>query len=122
MKNRLLILMVTLIGFIFPQDCEEPINVWFKVSSADKDYGQIIQLDMSRGFATTDGMFIYLIVLDKNTREELVISFPIGHWISEKPYTKPKIKPNDEKKDFNWEEYLKNNKGVEIKKIAKVGD
>ena len=123
MKNIILILL-TLVGFILSQecDCEEPTNTWFKVSTADKDYGQIIQLDMSRGFATTDGMFIYLIVLDKNTREELVISFPIGHWISEKPYTKPKIKPNDEKKDFNWEEYLKNNKGVEIKKIAKVGD
>ena len=46
MKNIILIL-ITLKGFIFPQDCdcEEPINVWFKISNAEKDYGKLITLD-----------------------------------------------------------------------------
>ena len=55
-------ILTTLIGFIFPQDCEceEPKDVWFKISNAEKDYGKLLALDMSSGFATTDGIFIYL--------------------------------------------------------------
>ena len=41
MKN-IFILLVTLIGFIFPQVCEEPINVWFKISNDSKTNGQVI--------------------------------------------------------------------------------
>ena len=114
MKN--IILMLTLVGFILSQDCncdcEEPANTWFKVSTADKDYGEIIELDMENGIATTDGLFIYIIVTEKNTMEELVIAFPIGYWKSEKPNAKkPNIKPNNkEKEEFDLDEYLKNNK------------
>ena len=65
MKNIILIL-ITLVGFILSQececDCEEPANTWFKVSTADEDYGEIIELDMNNGIATTDGLFIYIIV------------------------------------------------------------
>jgi hypothetical protein len=119
MKN--IILILTLIGFILSQDCncdcEEPVNTWFKVSTADKDYGEIIELDMENGIATTDGLFIYIIVTEKNTMEELVIAFPIGYWKSEKPYAKkPNIKPNtNEKEEFDLDEYLKNNKNKGIK-------
>ena len=115
MKNIILIL-ITLVGFILSQececDCEEPANVWFKVSTADEDYGEIIELDMNNGIATTDGLFIYIIVAEKSTGKELVVVFPIGAWKSEKPYTKkPNIKPNtNEKEEFDWEEYFKNNK------------
>ena len=101
MKN-ILIILVILISFILPQDCEEPQDVWFKIANdinSSETYGKLIALDMSRGFATTDGIFVYLIVLDKNTKEQLVISFPIGHWISEKPYTKPSFK-NEKKSSF----------------------
>ena len=126
MKNIILILL-TLVGFILSQeyegDCEEPANIWFKVSTADKDYGQIIQLDMSNGFATTDGLFIYLIVRNKETGEELVIQFPIGHWTVNN-IDKKIPKEKNKKEEFDWEEYLKKNKdtGIEIKKITKVGE
>ena len=122
MKNTLVIL-VTLISFIFPQDCEEPQDVWFKIANDvnnSETYGTLIALDMSRGYATTDGIFIYLIVFDKNTRQQLVISFPIGHWMIEKVDKSKKIIPKKkEKEEFDWEEYLKNNKGIEIKASTK---
>ena len=113
MKNIILIL-ITLIGFIFPQDCdcEEPINVWFKISNAEKDYGKLITLDMSNGFATTDGVFIYLVVKNKETKEDLVIQFPIGYWIIDKIDKKiPKQEKKKEEKEFDLDEYLKKNKG-----------
>ena len=84
--KKILITLVTLIGFILPQDCEEPAEVWFKVSNDinSKSYGKLIQLDMSWGYAGVDGAYIYLFVTDKNTKEELVVMFPIGYWESEK--------------------------------------
>ena len=113
MKNIILIL-ITLIGFIFPQDCEceEPKDVWFKISNAEKDYGKLLTLDMSNGFATTDGLFIYLVVKNKETKEDLVIQFPIGYWIIDKIDKKiPKQEKKKEEKEFDLDEYLKKNKG-----------
>ena len=127
MRNILLTL-VTLIGFIFPQDCdcEEPINVWFKISNAEIDYGKLITLDMSNGFATTDGLFIYLIVKNMDTGEDLVIQFPIGYWIIDKIDKKiPKQEKKKEEKEFDLDEYLKKNKGkgrMINANITNVGD
>ena len=70
---------------------------------------------MSQGFATTDGIFVYLIVFDKNTRERLVVSFPICYWIVEKINKSKKIVPKNEKEEFDLDEYLKKNKGKGIK-------
>ena len=108
-------LMVTLsIVFTlgFSQDCEEPEEVWFKVSTDEtsKDYGKIIQLDMKYGYAYTDGVYIYIIVLKKDTEEQMVIIFPIGYWETEQTQ---KIIPKvpEEEKEFDLDEYLKKNKG-----------
>ena len=127
MKNIILIL-ITLIGFIFPQDCEceEPKDVWFKISNAEKDYGKLLTLDMSNGFATTDGLFIYLIVKNMDTGQDLVIQFPIGYWIIDKIDKKiPKQEKKKEEKEFDLDEYLKQNKGkgrlINLN-ITKVGD
>ena len=114
MKKIILILLLTLIGFIFPQDCEceEPKDVWFKISNAEKDYGKLLTLDMSNGFATTDGLFIYLVVKNMDTGEDLVIQFPIGYWIIDKIDKKiPKQEKKKEEKEFDLDEYLKKNKG-----------
>ena len=111
MKN-ILIILVTLIGFILPQDCEEPVEVWFKISNDinSTGYGEIIQIDMSWGYAGSDGIYVYLFVFEKDTRTELVISFPIGHW---KVDNMDKKIPKQEKKkeEFDLDEYLKKNKG-----------
>ena len=126
MKN--IILILTLIGFILSQDCncdcEEPANTWFKVSTADKDYGEIIELDMENGIATTDGLFIYLIVKNMDTGQDLVIQFPIGYWIIDK-IDKKIPKQEKKKEEFDLDEYLKKNKGkgrmINVN-ITKVGD
>ena len=119
MKN-ILITMVILIGFILPQNCEEPEEVWFKISndSNSTGYGEIIQIDMSWGYAGTDGIYIYLFVYEKDTGKELVVQFPIGRWEAER-INKYIPKENEE---FDLKKYLKSRKGIEIKKITKVGD
>ncbi len=125
MKNIILILL-TLIGFILSQDCEceEPKDVWFKISNAEKDYGKLLTLDMSNGFATTDGLFIYLIVKNMDTGQDLVIQFPIGYWIIDK-IDKKIPKQEKKKEEFDLDEYLKKNKGkgrMINTNITKVGD
>jgi hypothetical protein len=122
MKN-ILITLVTLIGFILPQDCEEPSEIWFKISNdaTSKDYGELIQIDMSWGYAGTDGIYVYLFVYEKDTRKELVIQFPIGYWESEKIDKSKKYIPK-ENEEFDLKEYLKRNKGNGIKITNKVGD
>ena len=111
MKN-IIVILLTLIGFIFPQecDCEEPKDVWFKISNAKKDYGKLLTLDMSNGFATTDGLFIYLVVKNMDTGQDLVIQFPIGYWIIDK-IDKKIPKQEKKKEEFDLDEYLKKNKG-----------
>ena len=119
MKN-ILITLVTLIGFILPQDCEEPVEVWFKISNDTNStgYGEIIQIDMSWGYAGADGSYIYLFVYEKDTGKELVVQFPIGYWEAER-INKYIPKENEE---FDLKKYLKSRKSIEIKQITKVGD
>ncbi len=124
MKNIILIL-VMLIGFSYPQECEEPTNVWFKLSNdtSSKDYGEVIAIDMSRGYATTDGYFIYLMVYLKDSDEGVIISFPIGNWEVEE---KSEFQKELEKEFKDLEEYLKYNKGkgtkIQKQYNNKVGD
>ena len=114
MKNIFITLLI-LIGFIFSQDCSEPINVWFKISNDSKTIGDVIQLDMSKGYAGTDGQFLYLYVSDITNGEGIVIMFPIGYW--EAP-TMSDFEKELEKEFKDLEDYLKKNKGkgIEIKR------
>jgi len=121
MKN-ILITLVTLIGFILPQECEEPIDVWFKISSDKQAYGNLLTIDMSAGYALYDEFYIYLFVFERDTREELVVMFPIGYWETEKIEKIIPKKNNKEKKEFDLDEYLKQNKGKGIKIAKQVGE
>ena len=116
MKQYLLTLLIT-ISFIFSQECGEPVNVWFKISNdqANKNYGQVVALDMSHGYSYTDGMVIYLILNDINVNEQVILTFPIGYWV---------VDGKDEiQKEFDsLEEYLKNSEGSLIQKNNKVGE
>ena len=113
MKN-IIITLITIINFIFPQECEceEPENIWFKVSNNQEHmYGKLMYIDMSSGFAITDGEFIYLIVYEKSTDEEIVITFPIGYWsVGQIDKTKPK-QEKQKKEEFDLDKYLEENKG-----------
>ena len=131
MKQSFKIFTYLLIGsFIFSQECEEcvceePVDVWYRVSTNESHrYGELMTVDMSMGYAYYDEFYIYLFVLEKNTGDELVIMFPIGFW--EVGVIEPKKElPKEEEKEFDLDEYLKQNrgKGVKIAKtITKVGE
>ena len=102
--KKMLMTLVILISFILPQECEEPSNVWFKLSNdtSSKDYGRMIAIAMSKGYATTDGYYVYLLVHNRDSGEGLIISFPIGNW---------EVDDEIEKEFKDLEEYLKYNQG-----------
>ena len=124
MKKLMTTIMVSLlftVGCGQDCECEEPVNVWFKISN-DKAYkfGEQIKLDMSGGYAMTDGILIYLVVLEKDTENQFVITFPIGSWIMEKiDKSKKEIAPKNQQEEFDLDEYLKKNKG-KGRLIAKI--
>ena len=115
--KKLFIILVMLIGFSFPQECDEPVNVWFKLSNdvSSMDYGKIIPINMSRGYASTDGSFVYLLVNITDSDEALMITFPIGYWEIEQP---SEFVKEMEKEFKNLEDYLRSTQGngAEIKK------
>ena len=92
-------------------DCDEPVNIWFKISNdqSNLNYGQVIALDMSQGQSFTDGVFIYLVLSDANTNEEVILTFPIGQWVVE---AKDEIQIEFD----SLEEYLRSTKGSLIEK------
>ena len=113
--KSILITLVTLMGFIFPQDCEEPINVWFKISNdqSNKNYGQVISLDMSQGYSFCSGTVMYIIVSEIGSEDEIVVAFPNGgYWASPKP--DPFLEELQEEFD-SLERYLKNKGSSEWK-------
>ena len=113
------------VGLVFSQvtspdagssDCEcgEPVNVWYKVSTDDLTYGQIVQLDMSEGQSFSDEMYIYIIVKDLANDDNIVLVFPNGgnwHQKGVDPFL------DELEKEFETlEEYLKSRKSEEIEK------
>ena len=121
-KIATLLAFIYLMGIISAQatsencECGEPENVWFKISSGD-GYGQkVVQLDMTRGQSFSDGMYIYLVVQDIETKELVYIVFPNGgDWTAE---VKDPMLDALEKEFKSLEEYPKYNQGngTEIKK------
>ena len=115
-------LLLVYIGLVFSQVttpecpvCEEPVNIWYKVSTAEHDRGKIVRLDMSKGQAFTDGQFIFIVVQDLDTEDIIYIGFPNGgDWVSEGPKD-PFLEALDE--EFkNLEDYLRSQGSEEIKK------
>ena len=78
---KVILLLVTLFSFIFSEECvcKQHKNIWFRVSTEFKTLGQIQELDMSQGVAFTDYYFFHLVVVDRKTGIEMVISFPYGN-------------------------------------------
>ena len=125
LKKSILMLVFFYVGILSSQiieetcnscECEEPINVWFKVSTDQATYGQIVKLDMSKGKSFTDGQYIYLIVNDLSTNEQVIVAFPyMGDWVSQEydPFIDAL-----EKEFKSLEDYLRSNedKSSEIKK------
>ena len=120
-KIATLFAFIYLMGIISAQatsencECGEPENVWFKISSGD-GYGQkVVQLDMTRGQSFSDGMYIYIVVQDIETKELVYIVFPNGgDWTAE---VKDPMLDALEKEFNSLEEYLKlKGNGTQIQK------
>ena len=126
LKKVTLGLFLVYIGLVFSQatssdagssDCEcgEPVNVWYKVSTNEEDYGQVIQLDMSKGRIFSNEMFVYIIVKDLEGGDDIIVAFPnSGDWHAQ-PLGDPFL--DELEKEFkNLEDYLKSKSSEEIKK------
>ena len=99
-------------SFIFSKQdyCEEPVDVWFR--SAPKEDGsgdmETLKLDMSTGYAVTDGYFIYLLVEEINTGEKIVIAFYNDeYWKADKSHWRNQNPAEEEEPPKTLDEYLK---------------
>ena len=62
------------------------VNIWRKVSTDELNPGEIIALDMSKGYATCEGSMIYIVVRIEDSEEEVIIAFPNGgYWTAPAP-------------------------------------
>ena len=67
-------------GFDY-ENIYENANVWYKVSSDELNPGEIVALDMSKGYSACEGPLIYLMVGTIGSEEETVVVFPNGgYW------------------------------------------
>ena len=121
LKKSTIGLLLFYVGLVFSQVttpecvCEDPTNIWYKVSTFQEDRGKVIKLDMRTGQAFSDHRYIYLVVKELETGEVTYIAFPNGgDWVAE-PARDPFLDALDE--EFkNLEEYLRSKQGTEIKK------
>ena len=93
-------LSVTAILFLsfYPlEETPEPIdtiNKWFKVATDDALAGEVVILDMSRGYAYSQAEYIIIVVQDSEGYETM-IAFPNGgYWTA--PVLNPDINDNVE--------------------------
>ena len=121
LKKSTIGLLLFYVGLVFSQVttpecvCEDPTNIWYKVSTFKEDKGKVIKLDMRTGQSFSDHQYIYLVVKTIDTGEITYIAFPNGgDWVAE-PKKDPFLDALDE--EFkNLEEYLRSKQGTEIKK------
>jgi len=121
LKKSTIGLLLFYVGLVFSQVttpecvCEDPTNIWYKVSTFAEDKGKVIKLDMRTGQSFSDHQYIYLVVKTIDTGEVTYIAFPNGgDWVAE-PARDPFLDALDE--EFkNLEEYLRSKQGTEIKK------
>ena len=90
------------------------INVWRKVSTDELNPGEIVSLDMSKGYSACEGPYMYIVVRGVDSEEEFTVVFPNGgYWIAPEP--DPFLQ--ELQKEFDsLEDYLKNQESKEIKK------
>ena len=90
------------------------INVWHKVSTDALNPGEIVPLDMSRGYTSCEGQYIAMVVRIVDSEEEVVIVFPNGgYWTAPEP--DPFLQELQEEFD-SLEDYLRKLESKEIKK------
>ena len=107
--------MIFLSCSAFPSTLSElKVNIWNKVSTDELNPGEIIALDMSKGYSACDGPIVYIVVRVVDSEEEVVIAFPNGGYWSA-PEADPFLQELQREFD-NLEEYLKQGDATEWKK------
>ena len=67
-------------GFDY-NDIYKNANVWYKVSTDELNPGEVVALDMSRGYSACNNGLIFLAVYALDTKEEVMVAFPDGgYW------------------------------------------
>ena len=103
-------LTVAVLSSLAPNAPKKEINVWHKVSSDELNPGLIVPLDMSNGYSFCDGPFLYIVVGDMDSEDDIMIAFPNGgYWHSAK--SDPFLEELQEEFD-SLEEYLKGKEGA----------
>ena len=88
-------------------------NVWYKVSSDETNPGIVTALDMSMGYSAADRDFIYIVVLDKDSVEYIIVFPNGGVWTAPAP---DEAFLDMEEEIENLEEYLKKRESSSIEK------
>ena len=127
LKKSTIGLLLFYIGLVFSQVttpecpvcevCEEPINVWYKLSTGKDGIQRTIKLDMQKGKSYSDGPYYILELRDMDNGDIIFVAFPtMGPWEGETPKDKdPFLEALDE--EFkNLEDYLRSKNSQEIKK------
>mgnify|MGYP005822311209 FL=1 len=89
-------------------------NVWYKISTDELNPGKLIAVDMANGYSFADKGVIYIIAVDRGSREQIVIAFPDGGY-----WTAPSADAflmGMQKEFNNLEEYLKSKKSFSLEK------
>jgi hypothetical protein len=63
----------------------EHVNIWYKISTDEMNPGELLSLDMSRGYSVADRNYIYIMVLDKDSMEFTIVFPNGGHWVAPTP-------------------------------------
>ena len=115
MKKILALLTSCILVLSFTDSTQSTeINVWNKVSTDKTNPGEIVSLDMSKGYSTCENHAIYIVVRMIDSEEEVIIAFPNGGY-----WTAPEPDPflQELQKEFDsLEDYLRNLESKEIKK------
>ena len=82
----------------------ENINIWYKISTDKLNPGELLSLDMSRGYSVADRDYIYIIVLDKDSMEYTIVFPNGGIWVAPAPDS---FLVNMQEEFDNLEEYMK---------------
>ena len=90
------------------------IDIWHKVSTDTYNPGEIIDMDMSKGYSVCDGPNIYIIVRLVDSEEEAMLAFPNGGYWKSKAVD-PFLQNLQEEFD-SLEDYLQSQESKEIKK------
>ena len=86
-KTMLVVCLIALCTTSFSQreGLMEHVNTWYKISTDEINPGELLSLDMSRGYSVADMNYIYIMVLDKDSMEYTLVFPNGGMWVAPAP-------------------------------------